>query len=199
MNRIMAVCGSGLGSSFMENVSVTVIHEEPPPSSVKCFDVNDCGQVALGFYPAQTIGVYSSDGTFLYGYTFHSSGDYSLIWDNGYVCILFMRSGVLATFDTEGNCIDIKMYAEVADNYRYIRNTFDKPQKQHGTTSYWLEKNIPIAHGYARLLCADGDEVPRVIYDATAASNTSIIITLVCIMLFSACVIFSIVKQHRKK
>ena len=141
--------------------------------------------------------MYSPDGSFLYGYTFHSSGDYSLVWDQGYVCILFMRSGVLATFDADGNCIDIKMYAEVADNYRYIRNTFDIPQKQHGTISYWLEQDIPFAHGYARLLCSDGDGVSRVLYDATAASNTSIIITLICIAFFFTCNVLIVIRQYR--
>lgn len=186
-------------ASFLDNISVTVIHEEPPRLSVKCFDVNEHGQIALGFYPAQTIGVYSPDGSFLYGYTFHSSGDYSLIWDKGCVCIYFMRSSVLATFDADGNCIDIEMYAEVADNYRYIRNTFDKSKKQLGTISYWLEKDIPIAHGYARLLCSDGDESSQILYDATAESNTSIIITLICIAFFFTCVVLIVIRQYHKR
>lgn len=184
---------------FLQNVGLRVIHLEPESHPIKCFDVNVGGMIALGFDNANMICVYSPEGEYLYGYSFDCSGDYSLIWDEENVCIYFVRSDVLITFNSEGNCVNFRKIAETSDNYRYIRNTFAQSRKQLGSVTYWLEKDIPIANGYARLVAAEANGAPQILYDATAAHNAATILTIVLVVLFSSCVILPLARRYRKQ
>ena len=71
-----------LQKNILSNIELTVFYSEPDKSSIKCFDVNDNGLIALGSSRStdKRICVYDADGVFKYGYEFVAYGDFGVEW-----------------------------------------------------------------------------------------------------------------------
>ena len=96
-------------SNFMSNINISILMSEPDKKAVKCFDVNEKGMIAVGMHlkDQQGICVYSSEGTFLYGFTFYCHGDFCVEWYNDILNVCFVRSNVIITIDGSANIIEM--------------------------------------------------------------------------------------------
>lgn len=184
--------------SYVRELSLRLLSEAPPPSSLCCFDICEDGRVAVGFQNKK-IAVFSPEGTFLYGFSFDASGSFSLIWNDGNICIYFMRSDILATFDAEGTCVDFAKLIQSYNNQEIIRSEIDVTKRQVGDIQYSLENDLPISIGAARLVAQYADGTKKVIYDATSAHNTATMLGSLALIAFFIGIILYLLQKYRKR
>ena len=80
-------------SLLIEATNLSLLQTEPQKRSIRCFDVNEEGMIAIGqdSSPEENaeILVYNSHGEFLYGYVFYRGGsDFVVEWDHKNINIL---------------------------------------------------------------------------------------------------------------
>lgn len=184
--------------SYVRELSLRYLSEEPPPSSLCCFDVCEDGRIAVGFQNKK-IAVYSPQGTFLYGFSFDASGSFSLLWNDGNICIYFMRSDILATFDAEGTCVGFAKLIQSYNNQEIVRKEIDVTKRQVGEIQYSLENDLPISVGAARLVAQYADGTRKVIYDATSAHNTATMLVSLVLIAFFVGIILYLLQKYRKR
>lgn len=159
--------------TFLKNVDLNLITEQPPSYSVLCFDVNEDGLIALGSksLDKKIVSIFSIDGDFLYGYTFNCSGSYGIEWDENNLIIYFVRSDVAAMFDENGNCLELKMIPITAENDSYWNYFVFSKKRIVGESKYRLKNDMgPLnffASSYSQLIKTDSDGSTTVIYDVS--------------------------------
>ena len=177
---------------FLSNVDLSLIIKEPKKRAIKRFDVNDDGLIAIGSEDSmgKFISVYTSDGTFQYGYRFDCSGDFGVEWDDDNIIIYFVRSDVAALYDDKGENIELREIQNTIDNNSYWNHVVYSNQRTVNGCQYTLRNDMGlfnfIASSYSQLVKTDADGSVSIIYDV----NTEYTITVV--MVFTAVVLFII-------
>lgn len=167
---------------LVKTIEFQVLSQEPPIAGIVSFDVAPDGRIALGL-SSERVCVYSSEGVFLFGYSFDIEGaSYEVLWNKGNVVLYFHRSDTKVTFDRAGNCIEIE---DVAISPSITTVTV----RQVNGVTYKLERDIPFGNSYARLCIVQPDGVSTVFYDATSEVNTSTILATCGAVLFLGTVI----------
>ncbi len=75
----------------VDSIRLELLTKEPKPKTIRCFDVNENGLIAIGsdeLFNVVTVWVYSSEGAFQYGYRFTRNGTYGLRWEKDTLLIL---------------------------------------------------------------------------------------------------------------
>lgn len=183
---------------FLETIDLEIIQTEPHPRTICCFDVNSDGLLAVGYQNGNEIAVFSPEGVYLYGFRFQSSGDYSLVWNGDNISILFVRSDVIASFRSDGECVDIRKLTNNAEGSCFMKEMLYRTERTVGNITYKMESDIPIA-GYARIVAYEDGESPRTMYDASRSHNLSSMIGLSLFCVFFGSVITYLVCKHRKR
>lgn len=191
--------------TFLKNVDLNLITEQPPSYSVLCFDVNEDGLIALGSkaLDKKIVSIYSSDGVFMYGYTFNCSGSYGIEWDENNLIIYFVRSDVAAMFDEKGSCLELKMIPITAENNSYWNYFVFSKKRIVGESGYRLKNDMGpflnvFASSYSQLIKTDSDGSTTVIYDVSDSQLLYSIIWIAAIVLIIAIAITAIAKQWKK-
>lgn len=146
-------------SAFLWKTGVSRWDDAQAEYSITCFDVNTRGDVAVGMEAAHSrcyIGVFDSDGQWLYGYSFFCHGSFAVEWaGTDAITIYWERSSVSGTFDAQANCIElVKWRDDKAWNQR--TQALSGTERIVDGTRYVLDANLgiltPFATGYSRVL-----------------------------------------------
>lgn len=191
--------------TFLSNVKLSLISEEPKKDTFSCFDVNNMGLIALGYdtIDENYISVYDANGKFQYGYTFSCDGSFGVQWNDKNLMVYFVRSDVAASFDKNGTNVEIKNIDDTDVNNSYWHNTVFSTEKNIDTNRYKIKNNMGLlnvlATDYSQLIKTDSDGNVTIIYDVSTAQLTKTVIIVTAVVLFVAFVIFSLVRQIFKK
>lgn len=193
--------------NFLSNINLRLVTEEPEISSIECFDVNDNELVAVGSknLSKRIVSVYSSDGTFEYGYTFECDGDFGIEWDDNNIIIYFVRSDVAALFDEMGNNLEMQIIQDTMDNDSYWNYSVFSRQRTINGNKYTMRNNgllYFISSSYSQLIKTDTQGNVKIIYDNSVAYTIEFIIKVIGVILFVALVVsivvFQFLKQRKK-
>ena len=194
-------------TTFVANINISLLSAEPAKKGVLCFDVNEQGLIAIGQKGSQDkeVCVYTSQGEFLYGYTFNCTQSFCVEWDEQHVNIYFIRSDVIISLDSDGNILDIKAAQDTIDNNSYINSLLYSTTREVGNTTYLIRNDMGIlnlvATSFSQIVVVDDTGVESVIYDvnSTQLVKTITIVTLVGIFVLSAIsvLVWQFIKSRR--
>lgn len=107
--------------TFISNVDISLLIEEPMRGPIQCFDVNQNGLIAVGreMKNGKMLCVYSSDGIFQYGYTFNCVGSFGVEWDGDNINIYFVRGDVIMSINRDGEILETAEVQNTIENNTY--------------------------------------------------------------------------------
>lgn len=194
-------------TTFVASINVSPLSAEPEKRGALCFDVNEQGLIAIGQTGSQDkeICVYTSQGEFLYGYTFNCTQSFCVEWDEQHVNIYFIRSDVIISLDSDGNILDIKAVQDTIDNNSYRNSLLYSTTRTVGNTTYLIRNDMGIfnwiATSYSQIVTIDATGSESIIYDVNSMQLTKTIVTisLICVFVFVAVavVIWQFIKLRR--
>lgn len=187
-------------ASIIDNIDLHVIQDDSQKAGVQCFDVDHTGAVALGVGSGDNcmIYVYDADGTFQYGFCFYCDGDYGIVFQGDKLSILLLRGNVLATYDSDGTCLQIEKIAEVKQNYEIMKELLNQTEKDVSGKHYSLERDMAIGDFYSRLVVTDERSERTILYDATKQNSLGQIVLVVFIVCFFLMVIQGCVRKSMR-
>lgn len=189
--------------NFISNVDICLITREPNKKAVSCFDVNEQGLLVVGCEDSEykTVCIYSN-GDFLYGYEFYSTGSFGVEWDNENLNIYFVRSDVIVCVNESADIIDICKVENTSENNTYYNNYFLSTKKTVSGTEYKLKKDMGILNvitpKYSMVIAVSQDDVETVIYEEDVDYGTSIIVNFALVIVFLAIVAFGVIIYFRR-
>lgn len=189
---------------FLSNIDVCLLTEEPKKDAITCFDVNNDGSIVVGTKNAREklALIYTSDGTFKYGYAFDCSGSFGVEWDDNNVLIYFVRSDVAALFDETGNVLELNKIQNTSDNNSYWNNFVYSTERTVNEDQYIMKNNMGLFNifvpSYSQLIKVDADGNTTTIYDVSSAYKIKIVVIFIAVILFVAIVISGVVRQFIK-
>lgn len=191
-------------STFLSNVTISLLEEEPPKKSILCFDVNEEGMIAVGQSDGngkKKICIYSSDGVFQYGYAIHCRQDIGAEWDGDCINIYFVRSSVITKVDPEGNILDVEQVQETIENNSYRNFILHSNKRTIGDTVYFVRNKMGIlnffASTYSQVVIKNSSTEERIVYDVNAAQLRNQIIILVGVVLFVALAVHGVIRAFK--
>lgn len=184
-------------TTFVSNINVSPLSAEPEKKGVLCFDVNEQGMIAVGQNDSQCkeICVYTSQGEFLYGYTFNCNQSFCVEWDEQHINIYFIRSDVIISLDSDGNILDIKGVQDTIDNNSYRNSLLYSTTRTVGNTTYLIRNDMGIfnwiASSFSQIVTIDATGMESIIYDVNSMQLTKMIVTisLICVFVLVAIVV----------
>lgn len=192
---------------LLSNINLSLIKEEPRRTSIICFDVNENESVAVGTEDAnrKSVLVYTSNGIFKYGYTFDCSGSFGVEWDNEDIIIYFVRSSVAASFDKEGNNIEVKKIQDTADNNSYWNQNVYSLDRTVNGNEFTAKTNMGFLNiftsSYSQIIRTDTDGNTTTVYDAgieyTVKFITIFIFVILFVVIIAAVITVEIKKRNR--
>lgn len=188
-----------LQKSFVSNVNLSAFTVTPEKKGLDCFDVNENGTVAIGqgIFRRKEVCVYSSEGIFLYGYAFNSSGDFAVEWDGEVINIYFVRSDVIMSVAPDGTVLDVEKVQSTIANSNYYRELC-RSIRTVGDTTYQARNDMGIlnlfASSYSQVIVTDITGSESVFYDVNSIQLIKMIITVVVVCTFVTIVIVKLVK-----
>ena len=171
--------------TFINNINATLMSEAPDKGGIVCFDVNDNGKIAVGQkgVSRKEVCIYSSNGTFLYGYSFNCTGSFAVEWNSDNLNIYFVRSGVIISVDPSGEVLEVKSVPDTANNNRYLRELLYSRVRIVGESKYIVRNDMGLlnllATSYSQVLIVDSDGIERIIYDVNVVQLTQTVVLLV--------------------
>lgn len=189
---------------FLSNIDLSVVKEKPEITSMLCFDVNNNGLIAIGSRGAtkQYVSVFSSDGVFMYGYTFYCSGSFGVAWDNNNIIIYFVRSDVAALFDQTGTNLELKKIEDTIDNNSYWNHSVFSTRRNSENCEYILQNNFGLLNvfstSYSQLVKIDPQGAKTTVVDVSQTGKTKAVVFLIITLAFIVMVALIIKRQLLK-
>lgn len=193
-----------LKTIFVANINLFPLSAEPEKSGFQCFDVNEQGMIAVGKMLSQdkVICVYTSQGEFLYGYTFNCNQSFCVEWDKQNINVYFFRSDVIISLDSDGNILDIKSVQNTMDNNSHRNSLMDSRTRTVGNTTYIIRNDMGvlnwIALSYSQIVTIDSTGTESIIYDVNSMQLKKTIASIILIYLFVCFVVGGIILQFIK-
>ena len=191
-------------NTFVSNMNIVRLDEEPVKETITCFDVNSDRFIAIGqsSFDKKTICVYSDDGVFQYGYTFDCSGDFGVEWDEANLNIYFVRSSVIISVTASGEILDAVEVQNTIENNSYVNHFFHSTQRTIGDDEFLIRNDMGIlnvfATSYSQLVVKDSTGVESIIYDVGSAQLFNMIVTIAIVFAFVSVAIVVLVLQFIK-
>lgn len=116
---------SPLAESVIHDLGIMSITYKPDISKgFSCFDVNEAGNILLGFdvNGRDVVLAYDSNTNFLYGFSLKDNGAFGLEWDGDDIIVYRMRSDLAIRLNSRGECQEIKHISNTLDNQNYWRD-----------------------------------------------------------------------------
>ena len=194
-------------TTFVSSINVSPLSAEPEKKGVLCFDVNEQGMIAVGQNDSKgkEICVYTSQGEFLYGYTFNCTQSFGVEWDEQHINIYFVRSDVIISLDSDGNILDIKSVQDTIDNNSYRNLLLYSSNRTIDNTTYLVRNDMGIfnwfASTFSQIVTIDATGTESIIYDVNSMQLKKMIVTvsLICVFVFVAIavVVWQFIKFRR--
>ena len=190
--------------SFLQNVNVTKLAKEPSKAAIKCFDVNERGEIAVGCGKGEikTVCIYNSTGDYLYGYSFSCTGSFGVELNGNILNIYFVRSDVAVAVDPEGEVKSVLEIQDTTENNKYWNHTLHATTRKAGDAQYTIRNDMGFFNLFAsscsQLVVTDKDGNTTIIYDVNKEQLSNTVASFVVIVLFICCVIVIVVWEFVK-
>ncbi len=191
-------------TTFVSNINISPLKTEPVKGGILCFDVNERGNIVIGQNGSQgkEVCVYTTQGEFLYGYTFNCSQSFGVEWDDEYINIYFVRSDVIVSLDSDGKILDIKAVQDTIDNNSYRNSLLYSTTRTVGNTTYLIRNDMGIfnwiALSFSQIVTIDATGTESVIYDVNSIQFAKMIVIISLICVFVLVAIVAVVRQFVK-
>ena len=168
-------------------------------NGIKCFDVSDSGEVAIGVDWASNsaIYVYDSSGVFQYGFSFYVDGDYGIAYCDNLLGIYCIRGDTIMLCDDSGTCLDVRTLSSDIHGYIQVKEILNRSSKDIGSKKYVLERDLEIGDSYSRLVRIDEQGNRTVLYDATSEHNIGQILGITAMICFFLVVVWGCIKKAK--
>ena len=185
-------------NKFLSHVGIWRLTIEPTKTGINNLDVNEKGMIAISQITDRDkmVCIYSSDGTFLYGYAVECNGVINVEWDGECIIIEFVRSDILVSLDPDGNVVDVQEI-QVSD----LRN-IDAGEKMRskrwvvGDTTYLLRSDMGILNwispSSSQIVTIDASGAEMIIYDANSTQMVKILTVLIPTLVFASIVVVKV-------
>lgn len=191
---------------FIKNVNLSLVYSEPERREIQCFDINERGMIAIGqdHSEKKQVCVYTSQGDFLYGYTFNCHQSFVIEWDEDDINILFDRSGALLSVDPEGQINDVKEVPSTVNNSIY-RDSLQSTSRMISGITYRIRNKNKIltlfAVSYSQIVVIDDKGWEQVIYDVSPIQlkKMEIVICVGIFVLIALLTVLFIIRHYKKK
>lgn len=190
--------------TFLSNINLSQIYDEPQKSTIECFDVSESELIAIGSATSEKkyISVYDATGEFQYGYAFNCNQSFGIQWDDTNLIIFFVRSDVAALFDSNGTNMELRMINDTIDNNSYWNHSVFSKEKELNGNMYTIKNNMGLlnvfASNYSQLIKTDSDGNETIIYDVSTVQTLKTVFIITAVFLFVALVISVIIWQFFK-
>jgi hypothetical protein len=180
-------------------------------SSIRSFDVDSKGNVAIGFNPLnsnnQRINVYNIKGEFLYGYIYFDNGASLIEFDmnSGMLLLFFSRGSLICKINTSGEIIEISEIDISSDNLKHIKTMWNNKSIDRNGAEYYrsaLMKNCLLSEEFVGFTSLDvnlADTTSLTIFANTFQHWACIIAVVSAFPLFIARCIFIIIRFIKRK
>ena len=175
---------------FLGNIDIDFFYTEPVKDSIRCFDVNSRGDIAIGTQKEtdKTICIYSPDGNFKYGYSFKTDGSFGLELTANLLKIYYVRSGAAVSIDFDGNIQDVARISNTLENDSYWHDVVRATRKNEGDYQYVLKNDIGLlgilTPTYSQLHVIDNTGNEVIVYDVNSAQYLNVLLTFLGTILF---------------
>lgn len=183
----------------------TVIFEPQQKPKFYAFDVNSEGNVALALNDSelQSVLVYDKYGKYVFGLSLNSTGNILVEWAEPNINVIFIRSNIIATYDSNGNCLGVASFTDNAGNGKYCDYLRESNSKTVGTDKYTVS-NKPsfldfIGFNHNSLLRIEANGAQTVVYESNAPLISRDAIVDILVVTVGLVVIAVFVIQTRKK
>lgn len=190
--------------TFLNNVNISILAEEPPKKAIKCFDVNESGAIAIGSsnFEHKTICIYTDKGDFKYGYSFECSGSFGIEFDNNDLIIYFVRSDVAVAVNPIGEVESVLRIQNTIENNDYWNKCVFSTKRKIGDTEYFLKNDMGIlnlfASSYSQLITANKYGEESIIYDVNSAQLSNMVVAVSGVIVFISLVVAVLIRQFIK-
>ena len=184
--------------TFLKNVNISVIEEEPKKRAIDCFAVNDDGIIAIGCSDSEnkTVCIYTSEGEFQYGYRFECSGNFGVGFDKSILNIYFVRSDVAVAVNPDGGVKSIHKIKNTPENNVYWNNYVFLTRQKIRDVEYVLKNDIGVfnlfASSYSQLIITDESGKENIIYDVSSEQFLNMLVAFIGALVFM-CLVASVV------
>lgn len=184
-----------------DHVNISIIKAEPPKKSISCFSVNADGKIAIGCSNSadKSVCIYSTDGTFQYGYKFSCNGSFGIELHGNVLNIYFVRGNIALSVNDSGEVVEARRIRNSIENNSYWdKHIFCKRQKV-GDTEYVIKNDMGIlnliAVSYSQLAVIDSNGNENIIYDVNSMQLLRIIISIICVFTFVCIIVTVVIRQ----
>lgn len=190
-------------TAFMNSIIIIPLKTAPEKRGILQFDVNEQGLIAVRQQKSQEeVCIYTSQGVFLYGYSFKCKGSICVEWDYENINILFVRDNIIVSVDPNGNIIDMKSISSTADNSIY-ENALHTTRRTVGDTTYLIRNDMGVilnvlTVSFSQIVVTDASGTERIIYDVNTTQLIKKVVFLIFLSTFIAVAIIVIVRQFKK-
>lgn len=195
-------------NTLRNNLSISLITEEPINKPIVCFDVNDAGMIALGLstHDKKTICVYNENG-FQYGYEFNDSGSFGIEWDETNINIYLIRSNVIVSVNPSGKIEEVFKVQKTTENNSYQNHSIFLTKRIVENRIYTIRNNMGIlnvfASSYSQLVITESNDEEKIIYDVNKTQMLKTILIIIGVIVFSgiavAVLVFQQVRTNKKR
>lgn len=185
---------------IIRSVGLEVVDTMRNPGGLHDFDVNGDGTYTLAFGSGSNCitQVYDPNGTFLYGFKFHSDGDYSIGFLGDALAIYLVRSDFILVYDADGVCIDVQKVISSTQNLLNAKELLTRTSKIVDGRQYVLERDSDIGGTYSRFVMVHGNGEKTVLYDCSVSHTVGQGTTVACVTSFFLFVIWGIVNKVKR-
>lgn len=190
--------------TFLKNVNISILENEPSKKAIDCFDVNENGEIAIGSsdFENQTVCVYTNDGDFISGYSFECTGNFGIELDKDVINLYFVRSDVAVTINPTGEIERVCRIQNTAENNSYWNNCVFATKRRIGDTEYTLKNDMKIfnvfASSYSQLITTSQNGEESIIYDVNSAEFVKTALAFTGVLIFVGLVVSVVISQFIK-
>ena len=190
--------------TFLKNVNISILENEPSKKAIDCFDVNENGEIAIGSsdFENQTVCVYTNDGNFIFGYSFECTGNFGIELDKDVINLYFVRSDVAVTINPTGEIERVCRIQNTAENNSYWNNCVFATKRRIGDTEYTLKNDMKIfnvfASSYSQLITTSQNGEESIIYDVNSAEFVKTALAFTGVLIFVGLVVSVVISQFIK-
>ena len=195
-------------NTVLKNVNISAVSEELQKRAVECFDVNENGLIAVGCGDSEikTVGIYTSDGAFQYGYSFKCNGSFGVELADDLLNIYIVRSDVGISVNRDGSVVSVFKIQNTAENDLYLRENIFSVVKKCGDTEYVVKNpnglSLLFGSSYSQLVAVNKSGESDIIYSVDSSQIYGRIALVAGIALFVCVVAVYVVRlllnSHRK-
>ncbi len=180
-------------NSFISNVNIRLIKEEPTKRRIECFDVSDKEMIVIAQKETNnnTVCVYSNNGMFQYGYVFNNEGSCAVEWNGNDINIYFLRGGLVATVNNAGEIVRVLKLQNTIEYYDYLNQVIYSEKRMIGNNEYVLENDLGVfnafASTYSTIVMKETLGNKKVLYDATSSAplfGVAVIILIIFVIIY---------------